>query len=146
MTGVGKHLAGIAIGLAVLLPASARVRPQAANVTPSVGVMSPAMVFASWDRDSSRTLSPDEFKAGWARMEQAVARRQLQVQFDLHDRNRSGSIDRAEYATLELIRKAGAAAPAHSSFDADKNGALEFDEYVAMVAALVAKTSAAPAR
>jgi hypothetical protein len=138
--------AALVVTLAVGVPASARVRPHAANAAPSAALMSPTMVFASWDRDSSRTLSPEEFNVGWARMEQAVARRQLKAQFDLHDRNRSSSIDRTEYATLELIRKAGASAPAHASFDADKNGALDFDEYVAMVAALVAKPSAAPAR
>ena len=138
-------LAGLAMGLAAVLPASARVRIHAANAMPAASLLSPTMVFASWDRDSSRTLSPEEFKAGWARMEQAAARRQLQAQFDLHDRDRSGSIDRVEYATLELIRKAGTSAPAHAGFDADKSGAIEFDEYVAMVAALVARTPAAKA-
>ena len=49
------------------------------------------------------------------------------------DKNKSGALEQDEFANLELIKKAGAKAPMLSAFDADKNGKLEFKEYVSLV-------------
>lgn len=130
-----------ALGLALAL---ASAGPTWANTT-GAALLSPAMVFATWDADNDKKLTPAEFNAGWARMERAATVRQLKTQFDRQDANRNGAIDPAEYATLELIRKSGASAPPIGRFDGDKSGGLDFKEYVATVTALVAKSTPAPA-
>jgi hypothetical protein len=132
--------AGLVVAVASLIPAPALAGPHAATRTFDVaGLLSPSVVFSTWDADHNKTLSPEEFNAGWARMERVAALRQLRVQFDAHDRNRSGTIEPAEYATLELVRKAGASAPPIAGFDGDRSGALDFKEYVAMVSAVLGK-------
>ncbi len=93
-------------------------------------------MFAAWDTDHNKTLTIDEFKAGWGRVAQTVVLQRLKGQFDLHDRNRDNALDTAEFATLNLVKQAGASAPSATTFDADKNGGLDFKEYVAAVAAM----------
>ena len=44
-----------------------------------------------------------------------------------------------EYAHLELVRNAAAAAPSLATFDTDKNQCLNFQEYVGMVNTLVSR-------
>ncbi|GAB3097469.1 EF-hand domain-containing protein [Lysobacter terrae] len=143
-----KNFAALAL-LCVVAPlaaAPAKNRPQAATDAPVV--LSPAVVFAAWDSDKNKQLSPEEFNAGWARMERIAALRQLKAQFDRHDANKNSALDAAEYAALALIRNAGASAPPIARFDGDKSGGLDFKEYVALVAALGANNggAAAPAQ
>lgn len=143
MIRASKSVACIATALAAFVPASAL--GQNASLPEQAMPPSPATVFAAWDVDKSKTLSLEEFNAGWTRLEQAAATRQLKMQFDLRDKDRSGTLDSAEYITLDLVRKVGASAPAFADFDADKSGGIGFREYVAMVAALVGKART-PAR
>ena len=105
----------------------------------------PEAVFAAWDTDKNGALSPVEFNAGWARVQQATAVRGLQAQFARHDLDHNGALDAREMAGLELVRKAGASAPPLSRFDADHSGGLQFQEYVALVSTL-AQESAGAAR
>jgi hypothetical protein len=106
-------------------------------------------VFNAWDTDHNGSLSKQEFIAGsqQLRRESAVAQ-QLRAQFRTLDADKSGALDAHEYAQMQLIKRAGASAPSFSSFDANKNGRLEFAEYVAVVRQLATAKSAtaAPAK
>ena len=137
---LGLSLVLVAGGAASAPPAKGRANAAVDGVNGTV--LSPGVVFASWDSDKDKKLSLEEFSAGWARMERAAVLRQLKGQFDRHDANRNGAIDSTEYATLELIRKGGASAPAFASLDGDKSGGLDFKEYVALVAAMASKQPA----
>jgi Ca2+-binding EF-hand superfamily protein len=99
-------------------------------------------VFAAWDTDKNRSLSLEEFRAGADRMLQATTLQRLKGNFDRIDRNRDGALDAGEYATLPVVRQGGGSTPSLAKTDADKDGRVEFKEYVAMVAAL-AKSPAA---
>ena len=94
-------------------------------------------VFARWDTDHNGSLSLAEFKAGLQQAQNANALRALHDNFIAHDSNRDNALDAAEYANLDLIKKAGKAAPSLSTFDTDKNQRLDFKEYVGTVTALV---------
>lgn len=132
-----------AMGLALFAPV-AHAQVQGAG-TPSVAVGEPDpnanrridAVFSAWDRDHDKVLSLDEFRSGWS-----VMRRDAQVQSGLRQRfvtldtNRSGAIEPAEYAKIELIKKAGKTAPPLSNFDGNNNSKLEFAEYLALVRTL----------
>ena len=130
--------AGIAAAVAVTFTGSALA--QAAAAKPAAQAQqkaTPETVFASWDKDKNKTLSFDEFKNGWTeiQMRQTVAK--LHQNFVAMDANKSGALEQNEFANLELIKKAGAKAPMMSAFDADKNGKLEFKEYVEMIGTMV---------
>ncbi|MFC5571014.1 EF-hand domain-containing protein [Lysobacter yangpyeongensis] len=132
---------GTALALCLLAGVAAAGTPAA----PGAALLSPTAVFAAWDTDRNQSLSPAEFNAGWARIERTAALRQLRAQFAARDRNRDGALDAGEYATLELVRKAGTNAPPIARFDSDRSGGLRFEEYVALVTALAPKPAAAPA-
>lgn len=93
-------------------------------------------VFAAWDTDKNKSLSLEEFRAGTDRMAQVAAVQRLKDNFERIDRNHDGALDAGEYATLPVVKQGGASTPALAKTDADKNGRVEFKEYVAMVAAL----------
>ena len=61
----------------------------------------------------------------------------LHANFVAMDANKSGALEQNEFANLEVIKKAGAKAPMLSAFDADKNGKLEFKEYVELISSLM---------
>jgi Ca2+-binding EF-hand superfamily protein len=75
-------------------------------------------------------LSPAEFNAGWQGFQANAASHRLRDQFAALDTDKSGGLDAAEYAHLELVKHAGASAPPMSAFDTDKNQRLDFKEYV----------------
>jgi Ca2+-binding EF-hand superfamily protein len=103
-----------------------------------------AALFARWDTNRDHALSQAEFEAGWAALQRAVAvEMQLRKQFQVLDRDRDGALDAGEYAQLELVKRAGKAAPPLSDFDASKDQRLQFAEYVAAVAKLGAATAPA---
>jgi Ca2+-binding EF-hand superfamily protein len=129
--------------VAVLLAAhAAAAQTRVATNAPAATVQlqqtaGPDAMFARWDKDANKALSLDEFKAGWQEVQAAMAVRKLHDNFVTMDANRNGSLDATEYANLELIRKAGSSAPAMSAFDVDKNQALDFREYIALVRSLL---------
>ena len=126
-TGLALTIAGTCVALAATTAPAPADKP----VTPT-----PDAMFAAWDSDHNKTLTIDEFKAGWGRVAQTAVLQRLKVQFDLHDRNHDNALDTAEFATLNLVKQAGASAPSATTFDVDKNGGLDFKEYVAAVAAM----------
>jgi hypothetical protein len=93
----------------------------------------PEATFNRWDKDRNKALSLDEFKAGWQEVQTAMVLRKLHENFVAMDANKSGSLEAAEYANLELVKRAGKSAPQMAAFDADKNQGLNFQEYVASV-------------
>ena len=97
----------------------------------------PDETFAQWDKDKNKSLSLEEFKAGFQMGQAQVAVRKLHGNFVAMDKNKSNFIEQDEYANLELIKKAGAKAPAMSSFDGDKNSKLDFKEYVSLIETMV---------
>ena len=115
------------------LAAAAPARAQAAQGT----APSPDTVFDAWDKDKNKSLSLEEFKAGFQMGQAQVAVRKLHGNFVAMDKNKSNFIEQDEYANLELIKKAGAKAPAMSSFDGDKNSKLDFKEYVSLIETMV---------
>jgi len=121
---------GVAMAQAAAKPAAPAAQAGQAKATPET-------VFNAWDKDKNKSLSVDEFRAGWTeiQMRQTVAK--LHQNFVQMDANKSGALEQAEFANLELVKKAGAKAPMLSAFDTDKNGKLEFKEYVELIGSMV---------
>lgn len=94
-------------------------------------------VFANWDKDHNGILSREEFKSGWEQLQARMLVYKLRETFQTMDANKSGALEAPEYANLEMVRKAGAAAPPMSTFDANKNQSLDFKEYLGFVQAMV---------
>src|SRR6476469_6501127 len=110
-------------------------KPAAPQANGQVGERAtPEMVFNVWDKDKNKSLSLDEFKAGWTEIQQRQVIAKLHQNFVAMDANKSGTLEQDEFAKLEIIKKAGAKAPMMSAFDADKNGKMDFKEYVEMIA------------
>ena len=137
---VAATLTGTAFAQAAK-PAAAK--PATAPANGQVGERAtPEMVFEAWDKDKNKSLSLDEFKAGWTEIQQRQVIGKLHQNFVAMDANKSGAIEQSEYANLEVIKKGGAKAPMLSAFDADKNGKLDFKEYVGMIEAIMKSASA----
>jgi Ca2+-binding EF-hand superfamily protein len=95
------------------------------------------MIFNAGDKDKNKSLSAEEFKAAWTEIQMRQVIAKLHQQFVQMDANKSGALEQNEFANLELIKKAGAKAPMMSAFDSDKNGKMEFKEYVEMVSTMM---------
>lgn len=145
-------MAARAVALALLL-APAIAAANTARPAPAQGV-APAeppadLVFRSWDSNKDGSLSKEEFRAGWASLRQraaANAQSRLRARFDQADANDDQGLDEQEYRGLLLVRRAGANARPLSRYDADKDGKLQFREYLVMVQDMGPRTAApAPA-
>lgn len=128
----------------VVLPALAVAKPAAPQ-----GVMPaepPAdVLFRTWDANKDGVLSKEEFRAGWASVRQRAAtnaQARLRTQFDRADANKDQAIDEKEYQGLVLVRRAGANARPLSRYDANKDGKLQFEEYLVMVQDMAPRTAA----
>lgn len=116
-------------GLMLALPLVAIGQEQPVRADPHPG----DAVFKRWDADGNGVLSQQEFRRGWDTLRQRAAVTRLRAQFERVDRNDDGAIDDQEYRGLLLVRRAGDQAPPLSRFDGNKDGRLQFDEYVSMV-------------
>ena len=132
-----NKLVAVAMAAVISATAAGSVLAQAANANANAQAATPESVFNRWDKDKNKTLSMDEFRAGWGEVQQANTVRKLRANFNAMDANKSGALEQSEYASLELIKKAGAKAPMMSAFDADKNGKLEFKEYITLIGTMV---------
>ncbi|MGY3265647.1 EF-hand domain-containing protein [Lysobacter sp. HA35] len=104
-------------------------------------------VFSAWDVDHNGSLTHDEFRQGWARLQSRMqVEGRLRAQFQHLDTDHNGSLDAKEYAGVALAKQQGAAAPL-SRFDLNYDQKLTFAEYVGLVQALAprAPASASPA-
>jgi len=120
---------------AMSAPAFAQQQPPAPAGTDAV--------VNAWDKDGNGMLSKEEFRNGWAATRSALAEQRLRAEFARHDTNKSGKLEVAEYGNLVLVKRAGAKAPAMTTFDRNRNGGLEFEEYIDFIA--TAARQAAPA-
>jgi Ca2+-binding EF-hand superfamily protein len=131
---------------ATTAPATPRPAAPARAAAPAAAqpaAPTPEEIFAAWDKDKTRSLSLNEFKAGWEEVRQASLMSRIGGQFRAVDADRDGSLTPAEYGNLPLIKRAGSAAPTMASFDTDRNGKLDFREYIRMVEGLVKSASSA---
>ena len=145
-------MAARSVALALLL-APAIAAANTARPAPAQG-LAPAeppadQVFRTWDTNKDGSLSKEEFRAGWASLRQRVAadaQSRLRARFDQADANDDQALDEQEYRGLMLVRRAGANARPLSRYDADKDGKLQFREYLVMVQDMGPRTAApAPA-
>jgi hypothetical protein len=91
-------------------------------------------IFHALDTNKDNALSPQEFQVGYAGMQRLIAVEiRLREQFRLVDADHNGSINAVEYANLALVKRAGKSAPVLSTFDTDKNGSLDFAEYLTAI-------------
>lgn len=134
MSKINK-LAATVIAAAIAATAAGAVLAQAAPAAKPAAAQGqgPDEVFGRWDKDKNKVLSIEEFRAGFQEVERANMVRKLHQNFVAMDTNKSNALEQNEFANLELIKKAGAKAPLMSAFDTDKNGKLEFKEYVGMI-------------
>jgi Ca2+-binding EF-hand superfamily protein len=137
-----NNLVGLTAVIALAFAGAAAAQTAAPAKAPAAGkphVATPDETFALWDKDKNKSLSLDEFKAGFQMAQRQQTVLKLHGNFTAMDKNKNGSLESDEYANLELIKKAGAKAPAMSTFDGDKNGKLDFKEYLGMIEAMVKK-------
>jgi hypothetical protein len=127
-----------ALGLALAAAGSAGAQ---APAKPPIAAADAA--FALLDADRDGTVSRAEYRAGHARLQQAIAAElRLLDQFRALDTDRSGALEAREYASLALVKRAGLAAPSLSTFDRDADAKLGFGEYLVAVRALAATPAA----
>jgi Ca2+-binding EF-hand superfamily protein len=133
--------AGIAAAIATTLAGNAMAQAAGAKPAGAAGeqpkAATPEMIFNAWDKDKNKSLSAEEFKAGWTEIQMRQVIGKLHQQFVQMDTNKSGALEQNEFSNLEVIKKAGAKAPMMSAFDTDKNGKMEFKEYVEMISTMM---------
>ena len=135
--------AGLAVAVAATFAGGALAQAAGAKPGANAGAkqqqqaVTPEMVFNAWDKDKNKTLSVEEFRTGWAEIQMRQTIAKLHANFQQMDTNKSGALEANEFASLEVIKKAGPKAPMLSAFDADKNGKLEFKEYVEMISTML---------
>lgn len=137
-----------ALWLLAMPAAHAQAQAKPAQPARPAAAKSPAdAAFQAWDKDHDGKLSQVEFRAGWQQVQRAAeVQAGLRHQFGVLDANRNKALDVAEYANLELVKKAGKAAPPLARFDANANGRLEFNEYVRAVQALAPRENTGAAK
>ena len=121
---------------------AAKTPPAAAQqAVPSTDAAADA--FKAWDKDRNGSLSLPEFRAGWQQARRTTElQSRLRTQFATVDANKNDAIDPGEYGSLVLVKQAGKNAPQMSVFDGNRDGKLEFAEYVRLVQALAPKDPA----
>lgn len=97
-------------------------------------------LFDMLDANKDHVLSRQEFQSGYAGLQRLIAAQvRLREQFGALDANRNGAIDASEYASLELIKGRGTAAPSLIAFDVDHDQKLSFSEYATLVRRLATR-------
>ena len=135
-----NNLVGLTAVIALAFAGAAAAQTAAPAKAPAAGkphVATPDETFALWDKDKNKALSLEEFKAGYQQVQAQSAVRKLHQNFVAMDKNKSKAIEQDEFANLELVKKAGSKAPTFSSVDSDKNGKLDFKEYVSLIETMV---------
>jgi EF hand len=120
--------------------AQAAKTPPAAAQQAATSPDAAADAFKAWDKDRNGSLSLPEFRAGWQQARRATElQSRLRQQFATVDANKNNAIDPGEYGSLVLVKQAGKNAPQMSVFDGNRDGKLEFAEYVRLVQAMAPK-------
>lgn len=145
MTNIRANMAMLAGGVLLLAaqPAIAQSAAPQAKPAQAAAAQDPAgEAFKAWDKDRNGSLSLAEFRTGWQQVQRVTeVQARLRHQFGTVDANKNNAIDPAEYGNLVLVKQAGKNAPQMSVFDANRDGKLEFGEYVKLVQTLSAQES-----
>ena len=132
----GWLLAAGASSAAAQSAAPVAARPAGQPVPAQAGTN---VIFNALDTDRNGMLSRQEFHAGYPGLVRAIAvELRLREQFQALDADHSGAIEADEFAGLELVKRAGKAAPALARFDSSRDLKLDFAEYLAAVRQLSA--------
>ena len=132
MTGNG--LLGFAMASVVMCAAVSGPVLAAEATAPAKTTQAATPLFEMLDANKDHVLSRQEFQSGYAGLQRLVAAQlRLRQQFGVLDANRNGAIDASEFASLELIRSLGTAAPSLIAFDIDHDQKLSFSEYATLV-------------
>jgi Ca2+-binding EF-hand superfamily protein len=134
---INPAASAIAAVMALALAGTAAAQATAPAAASKPRIATPDETFALWDKDKNKALSLEEFKAGYQQVQAQGAVRKLHQNFVAMDKNKSNAIEQDEFANLELVKKSGSKAPAFSSVDTDKNGKLDFKEYVSLIETMV---------
>jgi hypothetical protein len=133
------------LAIAVLLAGNPSSAHAAQPAAPAGSAEAATPLFDMLDANKDHALSRQEFQSGYPGLQRLIAAQlRLREQFGALDANRNGAIDAGEYASLELIRRRGQAAPPMSAFDIDHDQKLGFAEYATLVRRLA--TAQAPAK
>lgn len=148
MSTIRRTMMALAGGVLLLGAHQAAAQSAAAKPAQARPAQDPAAeAFKAWDKDANGSLSLVEFRTGWQQVQRiAETQARLRHQFTTVDANKNNAIDPAEYGTLLLVKQAGKNAPQMSMFDANRDGRLEFGEYVKLVQALAPEAGKAAAK
>ena len=101
--------------------------------------------FAALDANHDGVVSKAEFQAGYPGLVRAITLDlRLRDQFQALDADHSGAIDPTEYVRMALVQHAGPTAPTLARFDANRDGKLDFAEYLTAVRTLAVPTKGTP--
>ena len=120
---------------------AANAPPARAQAAQPGEMPTPERMFADWDTDKNKQLSLQEFTAGVERARVADMIARLEQQFRKADANNSKKLEAAEYSALPAMKRAGASAPPLSTFDTNKDQAIDFQEFLGMVQAFIRKAN-----
>jgi Ca2+-binding EF-hand superfamily protein len=137
LLALSAALAAAASGVAMAQASGNQAAPANAQAQAAQTMATPETVFNAWDKDKNKTLSLEEFRTGWTEIQMRQTLAKLHSNFVAMDANKSNALEANEFANLEVIKKAGAKAPMMSAFDTDKNGKLDFKEYVQMIGTMM---------
>jgi len=97
---ITRKIAASAVCIAAVLGATtlaqAQTRPASAAPASASQPVGAAEVFARWDKDHNKTLSPEEFKAGWDEVQANLLVYKLHENFVAMDTNKDGTVTKAE--------------------------------------------------
>jgi hypothetical protein len=144
--GLGMTLGNMKfqILIAASLLLSTAAFAQTATAPAKTGVQAgPDAAFAAWDKDGNGTLSKDEFRAGWMATRNDLVVQRLHGEFERHDADKSGKIEAPNTRSSRSCSAPVQSAPAMSAFDKNKDGGLQFAEYVDFVST-TARQAAGP--
>lgn len=146
MNTIRSTMMALAGGMALFAAQAASAQSAATKPAPAAQArpaQDPAAeAFKAWDKDGNGSLSLAEFRTGWQQVQRVTeVQARLRHQFGTVDANKNNAIDPAEYGNLVLVKQAGKNAPQMSVFDANRDGKLEFGEYVKLVQTLSAQES-----
>ena len=137
LLALSAALAAAASGVAMAQASGNQAAPANAQAQAAQTMATPETVFNAWDKDKNKALSLEEFRTGWTEIQMRQTLAKLHSNFVAMDANKSNALEANEFANLEVIKKAGAKAPMMSAFDTDKNGKLDFKEYVQMIGTMM---------
>lgn len=111
----------------------AAAKPQAGGKQPDL-TQGIDQMFKAIDKDKNGSISFEEFKAAVvAERRQMLIIEQLQGNFRAADTNKNNTLSAAEFNALPVMAKLPAPKPVFSTYDLNKDQAMDFREFLAFV-------------